>query len=113
MTKIVLLLIGVALSCSVMADHHKDRGKASEVRQFFKMADSDQDGKVSYSEHEAFVAMQADRGRKRFNSMDTNSDGYVTKEEVKEVRKKMKQKVKEMRKKKKVSMKDKHSEKED
>jgi Ca2+-binding EF-hand superfamily protein len=99
MAKILVGLIGLALSLSVAADHHKDRGKDSQAREFFKMADSDQDGKVSYAEHEAFIAMQADKGRKRFNSMDTNSDGYVTKEEAKEVRRKMKRKLKEMRKK--------------
>jgi Ca2+-binding EF-hand superfamily protein len=113
MAKILVSLIGLALSLSVAADHHKDRGKDSQAREFFKMADSDQDGEVSYAEHEAFIAMQADKGRKRFNSMDTNSDGYVTKEEAKEVRKKMKRKLKEMRKKRVAQMKDKRAKKED
>ena len=113
MAKIMVVLIGLVFSLSVAADHHKDRGKDSQAREFFKMADSDQDGKVSYAEHEAFIAMQADKGRKRFNSMDTNSDGYVTKEEAKEVRKKMKRKLKEMRKKRVAQMKDKRAKKED
>lgn len=113
MAKILVVLIGLVLSFSVTADHHKDLGKVSKDRELFKMADSDQDGKVSYAEHEAFVAMQADKGRKRFNSMDTNSDGYVTKKEAMEVRKKMKRKAKEMWKKRKNQMKDKRSEKEE
>jgi ElaB/YqjD/DUF883 family membrane-anchored ribosome-binding protein len=45
--------------------------------------------------------------------MDTNSDGYVTKEEAKEVRKKMKRKLKEIRKKRAAQMKDKRAKKED
>ena len=43
MAKILVGLIGLALSLSVAADHHKDRGKDSQAREFFKMADSDQD----------------------------------------------------------------------
>ncbi|MDG2108202.1 MAG: hypothetical protein P8J74_06145 [Woeseiaceae bacterium] len=95
MKKIILILTGIVLSFSVMADDHKSLRKDPQSRNFFKMMDLDQDGKVSYEEHEAFVAMQADKGRERFNSMDANSDGYVTKEEAKEVRKTLKKRMKE------------------
>jgi Ca2+-binding EF-hand superfamily protein len=94
MKKIILILTGIVLSFSVMADDHKSLRKDPQSRNFFKMMDLDQDGKVSYEEHEAFVAMQADKGRERFNSMDANSDGYVTKEEAKEVRKTLKKRMK-------------------
>lgn len=98
MKNIILILMGVVLSFSVMADDHKSLREGPQARNFFKMADLDQDGKVSYAEHEVFVAMQADKGRERFNSMDANSDGYVTKEEAKEVRKKFKKRMKGLRK---------------
>ena len=88
--------MGVVLSFSVMADDHKSLREGPQARNFFKMADLDQDGKVSYAEHEVFVAMQADKGRERFNSMDANSDGYVTKEEAKEVRKTLMKRMKEL-----------------
>ena len=65
MKKIILILTGIVLSFSVMADDHKSLRKDPQSRNFFKMMDLDQDGKVSYEEHEAFVAMQADKGRER------------------------------------------------
>jgi|TARA_B110000037_G_C17025411_1_gene467169 Ca2+-binding EF-hand superfamily protein len=94
MKKIILILTGVVLSFSVMADDHKSLREGPQARNFFKMADLDQDGKVSYAEHEVFVAMQADKGRERFNSMDANADGYVTKEEAKEARKTLMKRMK-------------------
>ena len=96
MKKIILILTGIVLSFSVMADDHKSLRKDPQSRNFFKMMDLDQDGKISYEEHEAFVAMQADKGRERFNSMDANSDGYVTKEEAKEVRKTLMKRMKKL-----------------
>ena len=41
--------------------------------------------------------MQVEKGRDRFNNMDLNSDGYITKEEAKEARKKFRETMKEKR----------------
>ena len=95
MKKIILILTGMALSFFAMADDHKSFRKNLLSKNLFKMTDLNQDGKISYEEHEAFVVMQSDKARERFNDMDSDSDGYVTKEEAKEFRKTLKKKKKE------------------
>ena len=94
MKKLLVIILGVFLTLSVAADHHKDSKRDSRAMDIFEMADSDKDGKVSYAEHESFVAMQADKGRESFNRMDSDSDGYITKQEAQKVRKKLKKKKK-------------------
>ena len=93
----ILILTGVALSFPVMAENPMNLGKALKARSLFKVADSNQDGKVSYAEHEAFIAMQVEKGRDRFKIMDLNSDGYITKDEAKEARKKFREAMKDKR----------------
>lgn len=73
----VAMLSAVLFATPVLAeggkeDHHrgKDHGK------FFEMIDTDKDGKISKAEHLAF-------SEKKFTDMDTNKDGFVTKEEGK------------------------------
>ena len=108
MSNYVFFIVIMTLSFSVLADHHKGPGKSGPGEKLFKMADSDNDGQVSYDEHEVFIAMQADKGRERFNKMDSDGNGYVTKKEAKEeskaMRKKMMQKKKGMREKRKAMM---------
>ena len=72
MKMLILILTGVALSFPVMAENPMNLGKALKTRSLFKVADSNQDGKVSYAEHEAFIAMQVEKGRDRFKNMDLN-----------------------------------------
>jgi|TARA_B110000503_G_scaffold3592_1_gene4756 hypothetical protein len=95
----LFLVLAMTLSFSVAADHHRGNGQGGPVSKLFKMADSDKDGQVSYDEHEAFIAMQADRGRERFNKMDSDGNGYISKKEAKEggnaMRKKMMEKKKD------------------
>ena len=97
----LFLVLAMALSFSVAADHHRGNGQDGPVSKLFKMADSDKDGQVSYDEHEAFIAMQADKGRERFNKMDSDGYGYISKKEAKEagkaVRKEMMKKKSGMR----------------
>ena len=104
----VFFILIMSLSFSVLADHHKGPEKSGPGEKLFKMADSDNDGQVSYDEHEVFIAMQADKGRERFNKMDGDGNGYVTKKEAKEesiaMRKKMMKKKKDMREKRKAMM---------
>lgn len=95
MKKIILILIGTVLSFFAMADDHESFRKNLQSRNFFKMIDLNQDGKISYEEHEAFVVMQSDKARERFNDMDSDSDGYVTKEEAKEARKTLRKRMRE------------------
>ena len=68
----LFLVLAMTLPFSVAADHHRGNGQDGPVSKLFKMADSDKDGQVSYDEHEAFIAMQADKGRERFNKMDSD-----------------------------------------
>jgi Ca2+-binding EF-hand superfamily protein len=89
----LFLVLTMTLSFSVAADHHRGNEQSGPVSKLFKMADSDKDGQVSYDEHEAFIAMQADKGRERFNKMDTDGNGYITKKEVKEVGKAIRKKM--------------------
>jgi Ca2+-binding EF-hand superfamily protein len=77
----LFLVLAMTLSFSVAADHHRGNGQGGPVSKLFKMADSDKDGQVSYDEHEAFIAMQADKGRERFNKMDGDDNGYISKKE--------------------------------
>ena len=97
MKTLILILTGVSLSFPVMAESPMNLGKALKARSLFKVADSNQDGKVSYAEHEAFIAMQVEKGRERFKTMDLNSDGYITKDEAKEARKKFREAMKDKR----------------
>jgi hypothetical protein len=104
MNKIIVFILVSLVSISVFADHHKgDRDKGDRQERgrgdFFKEADLDGDDKVSYAEHEAMVLNMSDRGRARFQKMDADADGFVTK---KEARKAWGQKKKGMREKRKA-----------
>ena len=68
--------------------HHRGhhRNKISKV--MMKKADSNDDGKVDLNEY-------LQNAQQRFESMDANSDGYVTGEEMREASKTMRKKHKE------------------
>jgi hypothetical protein len=104
MNKVIVFILASLISVSTFSDHHKgdrDKGSGHERNRgdLFKEADLDGDDKVSYAEHEAMVQEMSDRGRARFQEMDSDSDGFVTK---KEARNAMKRKKKGMRKKRKA-----------
>ena len=106
MNKIIVFIVVSLISVSTFSDHHKsdrDKGPGHERSRgdLFKEADLDGDDKVSYAEHEAMVQEMSDRGRARFQEMDLDSDGFVTKKEARNARKKIK---KGMRKKRKAMM---------
>jgi hypothetical protein len=112
MTKIIIIF-STLLSISTLADHHKDSHKDSDKdshqdrprSDLFSEADSDGDGRVSTAEHEVMIEEMAARGRDRFNGMDLNGDGYITKDEAKAKRKEMREKKKANRQKSKWLMK--------
>jgi hypothetical protein len=108
MNKIIVFILVSLVSVSVFADHHKgdrdkgdrDKGAGSERGRgdFFKEADRDGDEKVSYAEHEAMVQNMSDRGRARFQEMDSDADGFVTKTEARKSREGKRKGMREKRK---------------
>ena len=103
MNKIIVFILVSLVSVSVFADHHKgDRNKGAGPERgrgdFFKEADLDGDEKVSYAEHEAMVQNMSDRGRARFQEMDSDGDGFVTKTEARKSREGKKKGMREKRK---------------
>ena len=103
MNKGIIFILVSLLSVSVFADHHKgerDKGPGHERGRgdLFKEADLDNDDRVSHAEHEAMVQKMSDRGRARFQKMDLDGDGFVTKKEARKARKAMKGKMKAKRK---------------
>jgi len=94
MNKGIIFILVSLLSVSVFADHHKGPGHERGRGDLFKEADLDNDDRVSYAEHEAMVQKMSDRGRARFQEMDLDGDGFVTKKEARKARKAMKGKMK-------------------
>lgn len=71
--KLVPLLCALAL---VAAPAFANEQKAEmKVNKYLPMMDTDNDGRVSMSEHEAF-------GRKKFSEADTNKDNMLSKQEM-------------------------------
>ena len=86
-TKLVLLALTAALSLSahtVFADHQA--GHESED-DHHAMADSNNDGKISYDE---FRASREQHMEKHFKKMDANGDGFIDQDEKKACKEKMK-----------------------
>ena len=89
--KKLFLLSTIALAVSTapaLAEHHEKDGKHKD-RIFVKM-DSDGNGVV---EKEEFM----DHTEERFDDMDINNDGEITKDEAEQAHEKMREKFKEMR----------------
>ncbi|MCS5593900.1 MAG: hypothetical protein NZ730_05080 [Porticoccaceae bacterium] len=106
MNKGIVFVIVSLISVSGFADHHKgerDKGPGHERWRgdLFKEADLDNDDKVSFAEHEAMVQRMSDRGRARFQEMDSDGDGFVTKKEARKARTAHKRKMKAKHKKRK------------
>ncbi len=74
--------------------HHKDKHRKRMAKLMMKRIDTNNDGKIDFNE---FIT----HSEQRFQTMDINSDGYVTPEEAraghKLMREKMKQAFKERR----------------
>ncbi len=90
--KKIFLLSAIALAVSTapaLAEHHEKDGQHGKDRIFIKM-DTDGNGIV---EKEEFM----DHTEERFNDMDLNNDGEITKDEAEQAHEKMREKVKEMR----------------
>ncbi len=96
MNNAIILILTLLLSVMAVADHHKDVGRDWHRGDLFAAADADKDGKVSLDEHEVMIAKMAVKGRERFNEMDADSDGYVTKEEAKAMRKTIRKRMKKV-----------------
>ncbi len=69
---------------------HEGGKKGDRGARMFEMQDTDKDGAISEAEHSAFT-------KKRFDEMDANKDGKVTKDEAKAHHDAMKAKWKERR----------------
>jgi Ca2+-binding EF-hand superfamily protein len=87
-----LLLLGAAiLTVQALPALAEDGGKKGEKHmKMFEAQDTDKDGAISESEFQAFT-------KKRFDEIDGNKDGKVTKEEAKTHHEAMKAKWKEKR----------------
>lgn len=79
------LLVATA-SPAAFADHHKEHSKDMKANHHMK-ADKDGDGELSYDE---FINMK----KERFDEMDANKDGKISKEEMREAHKKYRKKFK-------------------
>lgn len=88
LTAALLGLLVATASPAVFADHHKDHGNKKGMKTEHHMkADKDGDGALSYDE---FINMK----KERFNEMDANKDGKISKEEMREAHKKYRKKFK-------------------
>jgi opacity protein-like surface antigen len=75
----VAMLSAVLFATPVLAEEAaqpKEGHRGPHHGKMMEQIDTDKDGKVSHAEHLAFA-------EKKFNEMDANKDGFVTKEEGK------------------------------
>ena len=70
----------VSVRQSYLPKHHRKQKRviAHKMHERFKVADKDGDGKISRAE-----AVALPRIAKQFDEIDTNKDGFITKEELK------------------------------
>ncbi len=68
----------IALSSPAMAEEGSKGDRAQKMQHRLKAADKDNDGKISKAEADASLPRLA----KHFGEIDTNQDGFLTKEEM-------------------------------
>lgn len=75
---IAMMALAMMIATPAFADHtpeHRAEKAKAKADYYFNQIDTDKDGKVSKSEHEAF-------GEKMFSDADTNKDGSISKDEM-------------------------------
>ena len=90
MTTVCAFAVLGFVAMPALADHHMEKGERGSGKgkaPILKKFDLDGDKKISQKE---FMAMHA----KKFEKMDTDGDGFLTKEEMKEGNKKMQDEMK-------------------
>jgi len=89
------LLIALLLALVSVWGMAESNGGDHKRDSLFRWADTDKNGSVSSEEHQLAIQEMVDKRRQRFIAMDTNGDGSVTKDEAREMRKKMHGRFKE------------------
>lgn len=85
-----IVLFGLNNGLAFADEHSAKPHKKGKLGKAFALTDANQDGRLDLSE---FLA----HAEQRFNAMDLNQDGYVTKDEGREAHKKMREKRKAKR----------------
>lgn len=91
MAAALLAALATTASQAAFADDHKEKGpRGDKGMEHHMKADTNDDGMISLDE---FLTMK----KQRFAEMDTNNDGNLSREEMRDAHKKYRKKFKEMR----------------